>query len=65
MLPDLDGFAKTTKSHTNTIKSPPDIMGEYQHLTTIPGVFGESILLKLKICSLYHKNQLLQKFNDM
>ena len=38
------------------------------HLTTIPvqpKILGESGLLKLKTCSLYHENLLLQKFNDM
>ena len=38
------------------------------NLTTIPvvvGVSGKSVLLKLKTCSLYHENLLLQKFNDM
>ena len=39
-----------------------------QNLTTITVVFGIKVpfvLLKLKICSLYHENLLLQKFNDM
>ena len=38
------------------------------NLTTIPvvvGVSGKSGLLKLKTCSLYQENLLLQKFNDM
>ena len=38
------------------------------YLTTIPVVVGvqtKSELLKLKTCSLYHENLLLQKFNDM
>ena len=41
---------------------------EGDHLTTIPvvvGVSGSSSLLKLKTCSLYHENLLLQKFNEM
>ena len=38
------------------------------HLTTIPvelGFLWEFELLKLKTCSLYHENLLLQKLNDM
>ena len=38
------------------------------NLTTIPvepNIQTESGLLKLKTCSLYHENFLLQKFNDM
>ena len=38
------------------------------YLTTIPvepKILGESEVLKLKTCSLYHDNLLLQKFNDM
>ena len=37
------------------------------YLTTIPVVVGvqtKSEILKLKTCTLYHENLLLQKFND-
>ena len=38
------------------------------NLTTIPvepNILGEFGLIKLKTCSLYHENLLLQKFNDI
>jgi hypothetical protein len=34
-------------------------------ISVVGGVLGEFEVLKLKTCSLYHDNLLLQKFNDM
>ena len=49
-------------------KNPVVFAFFFIYLTTIPVVVGvstESILLKLKTCSIYHENLLLQKFHEM
>ena len=40
-------------------------MNNLTTISVVVGVSTESELLKLKPCSLYHENLLLQKFNDM
>ena len=66
--------------HTSKVTSGPPKLSQvvdpcskphgqlHPNLTTIsvePKILAEFVPLKLKTCSLYHENLLLQKFNDM
>ena len=59
-------LAKISRIFQN--KLPLGVCSLWLHLTTIPvepKILTKFKVLKLKNCSLYHENLLLQKFNDM